>query len=141
MGKAGHRSIEHTADVAVELWAPDEAALLLEGAHALVELLTEGDALAYDPEDVVERTVELRALDPEDRLVRWLSEVLYLASTEGFLFVDATLRLSGSELRGTIRGIGEAADRLRTELKAVTYHDLRLERGANEIRARVVFDV
>ena len=137
MSDRGHRSIEHTADLAVELWAPDEPALLVEGARALVELLTEGEPV----EAIAERTVELTAIDPEDRLVRWLAEVLWLASVEGFLVHDATLVLAGGSLRGTMRGQDDAADRVRTEIKAVTYHDLRLERGPAGVRARVVFDV
>jgi len=133
----GHRPLEHTADLAVELWAPDEPALLVEGARALVELLTEGTEVR----GTAERTVELSAIDPEDRLVRWLSEVLYLATVEGFLVDDARLELSESGLRGTVRGQPDAAALLRTEIKAVTYHDLRLERGPAGVRARVVFDV
>lgn len=137
MSDRGHRSVEHTADLAVELWAPDEPALLVEGARALVELLTEGAPV----QATAERPIELRAIDPEDRLVRWLAEVLYLASCEGFLVDDAALELPGASLRGTVRGQAHAADRLRTEIKAVTYHDLRLERGPAGVRARVVFDV
>jgi len=133
----GHRSIEHTADLAVELWAPDEPALLVEGARALVELLTEdGEVRA-----TAERTVELSAIDPEDRLVRWLAEVLYWATVDGFLVTDATLALPDTALRGTVRGQSNAAALVRTEIKAVTYHDLRLERGPTGVRARVVFDV
>ncbi len=137
MSDRGHRSIEHTADLAVELWAPDEPALLVEGARALVELLTGGAAI----DATAERTLELTAIDAEDRLVRWLAEVLYLASFEGFLVDDATLELSGASLRATVRGQSDAADKLETEIKAVTYHDLRLERGPSGVRARVVFDV
>jgi SHS2 domain-containing protein len=133
----GHRLLDHTADVEVELWAPDEPALLEEGARALVELLTEGAPIG----GTATRTVELPAIDPEDRLVRWLSEVLYLATVEGFLVASAALELRGAGLRGSVRGQPDAADRLRTEIKAVTYHDLHLERGPAGVRARVVFDV
>lgn len=134
---AGHRQLEHTADLALELWAPDEPALLVEGARALVGLLTE----APPPSGDASRPVELRALDPEDRLVRWLSEVIYLATVEGFLVTDAALTLAGDGLRGTARGVAEAGSRLRTEIKAVTYHDLELVRGPQQVRARVVLDV
>ena len=44
-------------------------------------------------------------------------------------------------LRGRVQGQAGAAERVRTEIKAVTYHDLRLERGPAGVRARVVFDV
>jgi SHS2 domain-containing protein len=137
VSSTGHRPLDHTADLAIELWAPDEPALLVEGARALVELLTDGATV----DGTTARVVALEALDAEDRLVRWLAEVLYLATTEGFLVCDAALELSGSRLRGTVRGQADAAERLVTEIKAVTYHDLRLERGPAGFRARVVFDV
>lgn len=73
--------------------------------------------------------------------MRWLGEVLFLASTEGFLVTDAALELAGSSLRGTMRGEPGATARLRSEIKAVTYHDLQLTRGPEGYRARVVFDV
>lgn len=142
MESRGHRPIEHTADLAVELWAPDEPALLVEGARALVELLTEEAEVRAPAERMVERTLELSAIDPEDRLVRWLAEVLYWATVEGFLVVDAALELAApGRLRGRVQGQAGAAERVRTEIKAVTYHDLRLERGPAGVRARVVFDV
>lgn len=137
MSTAGHRPLEHTADLAIEVWAPDEAALLVEGARAVIEILTESATVST----TAERPVALSALDPEDRLVRWLSEVLYLASTEGFLVADAALELDEHDLRGTLRGEAGATARLRTEIKAVTYHDLRLRCDDQGCRARVVFDV
>jgi hypothetical protein len=44
--RRGHRQVEHTADVALELWGPDHAALLEQGALAVVELLTGGADVA-----------------------------------------------------------------------------------------------
>ncbi|MCH9680041.1 MAG: archease [Deltaproteobacteria bacterium] len=134
---AGHRAIDHTADVAIELWAPDEAGLLIEGARAVIALLTEGAVLHAS----ATRTLELSGLDPEDRLVRWLSEVLYLASSEGWLTTDADLTLTGNALRGTLHGHPQGLGLLRTEIKAVTYHDLTLVRVPGRVRAQVVLDV
>jgi SHS2 domain-containing protein len=134
---AGHRQIDHTADLALELWAPDERELLLEGARAIVEVLTEGASI----EPRAERRIALCAVDREDRLVQWLNEVLYAAVTDGFLFASADLELAGSELAARVLGEEGAGDRVATELKSVTYHDLLLESGADGWRARVVIDV
>jgi SHS2 domain-containing protein len=134
---SGHRQVEHTADIALELWAASEPELLIEGARALVEIMTEG-ALVGAP---AEKTVEIDAVDSEDRLVCWLNEVLYLAVTEGFLFAEGDLVLTGTGLSGKLRGDAEAHDRIRTELKSVTYHDLELEHGQDGVRARLVIDV
>lgn len=133
---SGHRAIDHTADVAVELWADDLAGLLAEGARAIVELLTDGAEVAGSDE----RTIEIEAQDDEIRLVRWLNEVIWLATGEGFLVVDATLERTTDGLRGRARGRLDAT-LVTTELKSVTYHDLALVREGGQLRARVVIDI
>lgn len=135
---AGYRVVEHPADLALELWGPDEPALWRAGARAVVDVLTEGAPITPR----ARRRVRLQAVDPEDRLVRWLNEVLWLATGEGFLVADGELTVTEDGLAGTIAGEPRAAPRLRTELKAVTYHDLRVERRPDGTYvARVVIDV
>ena len=133
---SGHRPIDHTADLAIELWADDLPALLAEGARALVEILTDGATLVA----TAERPIELDAIDDEDRLVRFLNEVVWLALGEGFLVVDATLEPTPTGLRGHVRGSLDAG-KIVTEVKSATYHDLTLTRTPEGLRAQVVIDV
>ena len=134
----GHRQLDHTADLALEIWGPDEPAVLREAARGVVGILTEqarvssGDA----------REVELDALDAPDRLVRWINEILYLATVDGFVTADATVTLvEGGGLRATIAGDADGGRLLRTEIKSATYHDLHLEHRDGRVIARVVMDV
>jgi len=133
---SGHRSIDHTADLALEIWADDLPALLVEGARAVLEILTDHATLTA----VAERTIELDAIDDEDCLVRWLNEVMWLALGEGFLLVDADLERTEVGLRGRLRGSLDARA-LVTEVKSATYHDLALVHGPTGVRAQVVLDV
>lgn len=147
----GHRQLEHTADLALDVWAPSEEALLVEAARALVECL-EGERTPGDPGGTDHGPGESRApldtrefafecIDPADRLVQWLNEVLYLATVEGFLVRDAEIRLDTTHLRARV--YGEAADPARPlgEIKSATYHELRLEHTSDGARAHVVLDV
>jgi SHS2 domain-containing protein len=134
---AGHRQIEHTADVAFELWGASLGALLGEAARAVVALLTDGRT----PDGDDRRDVELAAFDDADRLVRWLNEVLYLALVEGFLVNDATLEITPGGLRGQVRGRADARDAIVTEVKSATYHDLVVRNEGDRWFARVVMDV
>ncbi len=111
--------------------------MLQAGARAVVGLLTDGaEVSAKDA-----RVVELEAIDAEDRLVRWLSEVLYWASVEGFLVARAELEVTPQGLIGRAFGQGGAAELLKTEIKAATYHDLHVVTDAGRVMARVVLDV
>lgn len=138
MTESGYRLGEHTADLMLELWAPSEAALLVAGARAVVDVLLEGAAVT----PTASRDLAIRgAVDREDRLVRWLNEILALAVLEGFLVADADVTLLGDGLRASLRGEPDAAARIRTELKSATYHDLALEQTDGRWTARVVIDV
>lgn len=133
----GHRQLEHTADLALEIWGPDEVTVLREAARGVIEIVTEGATVrATDT-----RSIELETLDGPDRMVRWLNEILFLASVEGFVTADATLVLFEGGLRATLSGQAHASDLLRTEIKSATYHDLLLESRRGEVIARVVMDV
>jgi SHS2 domain-containing protein len=135
--ECGHRQVEHTADLAFELWGPDEASVLRQGARAVVETLTEQAAIPRADT----RHVELEAFDAADRLVRWLNEVLYLATVEGFVVSDAELVLHDEGLQAELVGLADAAHLLQTEIKSATYHDLVLEHREGKVFARVVLDV
>lgn len=134
---SGYRQIDHTADLALELWAPDQAELLRVGARAIVDVLTGSTRILADST----RSIALDAVDGEDRLVQWLNEIIVAALVDGFLTSDADIELGETSLRATLHGQASAADFVVTELKSATYHDLVLEEGENGCRARVVIDV
>ncbi len=133
----GWRALDHTADLALSVWAESEAALLAQAARALVCVMTD-DARPGPRRSWDTRELALDALDPEDRLVRWLNEVIYLAVAEGFLTRAADVRLDGNGLAARLAGERGA---VATELKSATYHDLHLTGDGGRWRARFVVDV
>ena len=135
----GHRQIDHTADVALELWGDSEEELLAAGARAVTEILTGGGEVA----ELGERELAIDAVDPGDRLVQWLNEIIVAAVVDGFLFRSAAIELGGgTQLHAHARGEPGRHDRVVAELKSATYHDLALERTPpGPWRARVVIDV
>ncbi len=135
----GHRQVDHTADLALELWGDSEVDVLCAGAEAVIAIMTEGGGV----EAREQRRVRIEAVDPHDRLVQWLNEIVVAAVSDGFLYREADIALEGrTGLTATIRGEPDAGDRVVAELKSATYHDLEL--GAADggtWRARVVIDV
>ncbi|NPA31006.1 MAG: archease [Chloroflexi bacterium] len=133
---AGFREIEHTADWAIEVWAPDLAGLLEHAARGMYALLR----LRWAAEGAtVRRPVRLSAPDPETLLVDFLSELLFVLDTERVAFDEFALQATPTRVQGRLRGrpvVGQEK-----EIKAVTYHNLRVERTAQGWRAVVTFDV
>jgi SHS2 domain-containing protein len=134
----GHRQLDHTADLALELWGESEEEVLLAGAEGVVAIMTEGGQV----EERDRRVVHIDAVDAQDRLVQWLNEIVFAAVHGGFLFGSADIALEGTTgLSATVRGEPDAAARVVAELKSATYHDLELGERDGAWRARVVIDV
>ena len=135
----GFEIIEHTADVGIRACGCDIKEVFANAARGMFSLITELD-------DVVEaeyRDVELTAPDEENLLVAWLNELIYLFDTENIVFkrFDVTV-LPNVRLRA--RSYGEKVDslrhRLKTGVKAATYHMLRVEKG-NGCQVQVILDI
>ncbi len=138
-------TIEHTADLAMEIEAPSLELLFLAGAHGLVGVLRGRESGCAQPEAMSTywRELTLEASDREALLVDWLRELLYIQMAEGVVFSGAEIeRLDEGRLlaRAGFRAPGAEAE-IERELKGVTYHDLRVERSDGRWRARVVFDL
>jgi SHS2 domain-containing protein len=125
--------IDHTGDVGIVVRSPSLETLYAEVAGALFSILAD----APEPKPAERRTF---AVSPDpDSLRDFLSDLLYRFSVDHEMYVAFT---PGT---GTVDGAWEPYDParhpLRTELKAVTWHQLELAREREGWRARVIFDV
>jgi len=135
-----YRTIEHTADIGIEVEAPDQAGIFVKSALALADLTFGLDAGV--PRD--RRVVAAEAGSPEELLVAWLNEVLYVLAADGMVFSRFTdARLEGR--RFSACGWGEKPDpalhAVEMEIKAATYHGLRFARTGGGWIARIILDV
>lgn len=127
------RWVEHTAELELELEAPDEAAIFGQALTAVAELIGDGSGPHLTHE------VEVEADEPALLLVEWLSELVYLAETEQFVPERiASLELGYGRLRATVEGHRGEPSQL---VKAITLHRLEFRRLDDGWRARVVLDV
>ncbi len=135
MHGAGYCEVEHTADWELEAWAPDFPGLLEQAARGMYRLA----GIQAQPGGQALRELLLVQPDRESRLVGFLRELLYLAESEhlafdGFAFTQAPGGLHASLAGGTL--LSQAK-----EIKAVTYHNLRVQDEENGLRVNIVFDV
>lgn len=139
--RAIYEPIDHTADAGMWVYGRDHAELFARAAWALFDMIS--DAGTIRPQRTETVTID-DALDWEDLLVRWLSELLYRYDTERFLCASASFTaLTPTRLSAEVQG--EPFDPVRhpvdTEIKAVTYHQIMVEPCDTGWRARVIFDV
>jgi len=131
---------DHTADVGLRIFAPDRSSLFADAARALFSLVVVNmDAV----QAVEERHYELAGEQDEYLLFDWLTELLYTFETEHLLLSEFQVELSPVGLRAT--GRGERIDRSRHELdhevKAITYHGLKVEPSGSGWMAEIIVDI
>jgi SHS2 domain-containing protein len=131
----GYREIEHTADWELEVWAPDPKSLIEQSARGMYSLA--GVSLEDGPRKSTE--VEIESIDLESMIVAFLSELLYLGETEGMGFDDLKLTIEEDTLRAQLSGAPIAE--MKKEIKAVTYHNLDVQKTERGLEVRIVFDV
>ena len=131
---------EHTADLGLRVRAGTLEELLREAARGLLAMLIANPAAVRA---VQVKTFELRSEEPGFLLFNWLNELLYAFETEKLLLVEFDLRLEAGELRATCRGepMDAARHQMEHEVKAITYHGLRVEQNATGWEAELIVDI
>lgn len=84
--------------------------------------------------------VSLRAADAEGLLVRFLTELLWLAEEQGLGFDTFSIQLEDRfDLQAELGGHAIAS--VDKEIKAVTYHNLLVQGTSQGLSVKIVFDV
>lgn len=129
-----------TADVAVVAYGESLPMLFAHAAEGLVNIVANPEQI----EKAEKREIKLSGTDYENLLVKWLSEVLYFIEVKEFFGKEFKIYcLKEKFLHAAI--IGEPYNLkkhlIKTEVKAVTYHQLILKHQKKIWRAKIIFDL
>ena len=132
--------IEHTADIGVRVKAEDLEGLFKNAALAMFDIIAERG----NTENIRAEKIDLKqeAGNLEELFINWLNELLSLSATKDLFFSDFKIhKLDKNNLQAV--AIGESIDnyQVNTEIKAATYHQLKLEKIGDTWQAEVIFDV
>ena len=135
-----YQLLDHTADIGIAAFGSDLAEAFGEAAYAMFDIITDVDEVketsSYD--------VRVSAGNIEELLVAWLDELLYRYETERILCKRFVIK-DMSDLRLSAVVFGEKVDsarhEIKTEIKSVTYHQLKVEETKDGWRVQVIFDV
>jgi SHS2 domain-containing protein len=129
--------IPHTADWSYRAFGRDLRELFGNAAHALFALQGAKPVATAAP---VKRAVRVDGLDTESLLVNWLNELLYLQEQYRESYDQFTIE----ELQPT-RLVAEIGGKPRAKMdkiiKAVTFHNLKIEQTRDGWQAVLVVDV
>ncbi len=141
-----YRFVEHTADIAFEIYGKNIEELLRNATLAFRDAFIFSDKII----STAEREIELEESGESERelfeyaLYDWLNELLYLFDAEHFAPLDAEVKAERRDEKLTVAGKLEGgklkSEAVKVEPKAITLHKFRVE-FQDGIRAFVVVDI
>lgn len=131
---------EHTADLGLRVRAADLNRLFCEAAQALFAAIV-ANPEAVEPVEEVSFVVAAERVD--DLFHDWLAELLFTFDSRHLVLSRFDVQIHETNLTATARGEVFDPERheSRMEIKAITYHALKLEETNDGWLAEVIVDI
>ncbi|HEY3373967.1 MAG TPA: archease [Candidatus Aquicultor sp.] len=133
--------LDHTADVGLRAYGHTLKEVFENIAVGMFSLITDLDNVKSS----LSEEIEIEAEDREDLLVEWLNELLYQFEVRYKVFKRVNIVDWDEEHRLRAIAYGEPLDlgrhQIKTQIKATSYHMLKVEYTDGIWSAQVIFDV
>ena len=133
--------ISHTADFSFRVFGNSIQELYKNGAFALMELMFQSSSTRTAK--LIEKKIKINSLDTDSLFIDWLREIHYLAVvkkkiTEKILITKLNNKTINAQVWTTVLN---PEDKTVREIKAITYHNIKIISKKDFIYAEIVCDV
>jgi len=132
--------LEHTADIGIRVKGKNLAGLFRNAGLAVFDIIAE----RQPGKNTRQKTIPIRqtADNVEELFINWLNELLSLSATKELIFTDFHMdQLDERNLQARALGEDFKRYRLNVEIKAATYHELKMKQASSGWQAEVILDV
>ena len=137
MPNKGFSYVEHTADIGIKFWGNTYEELFKNAMVAMLDYIAEKNHNATS-----KRKIHLIAFGAESLLVSFLNEILFLVNTKLWLPHTVELEIKQDDLWAEFSGGPiTSPDTVKVEVKAATYHNLKIEKKDGKFETIVYFDL
>jgi SHS2 domain-containing protein len=138
----GYTFLEHVSDAFIEAYGTNMSEAFSNAALGLIDTMIDITMVSIKQEV----KFQVKGFDLESLLYNWLETVLIKVSRDGIVFSSFKIRvnnITGFELSGY--GFGEMMDlkkhRPKTEVKAITYHLMKISEKQGKTTVRFLLDL
>jgi len=135
-----YQIFDHPSDLGVAVKAENVTQLFENAAKVLFHLMTDLNKIKPN----ITREIKVQAPDKELLFRDWLGELLAIFHTDEYVFNSFNIKkLTENKLAASISGdkYNEKQHRIKREIKAVTYHELRIKCDQKGCQARFILDI
>jgi len=135
-----YETFDHTADIGLRVTAPDVDSLFADAGRGFFSVIV------TNLDDVRPRTrVEFNVAGAEldYLLVDWLNELLFAFESRRLLLSEFDVSVGAGGLAAVAQGetVDDRRHQLEHEVKAITYHGLKIEQVDGNWTAEVILDI
>ena len=133
----GYKILEHIADVRVQAFGKTKEELFLNATRGMTTILR---PKLKDKKEKIKKKIKVKSVDLNSLLVDFLSEVLYQIQTNKEIYNNVKFtNFSDTNLKGEL--IGNKVESFGEDIKAVTYHGLKIEKSENGFQSTILLDI
>lgn len=143
--------INHTADIGIKVKGNSLKEVFENLALGMFEIMVQNrnsPLFSFEKRGTVPDKIEITSPDIESLAHDWLSELLYIFNTKHKIFKKFKIN-DISKVNNSFKLEGEAIGEMfnpevhtiKREIKAVTYHNLKVKRGRSYFCCEVIFDI
>lgn len=139
---SNYKFFDHTADIGIEVIGRTRKELCMNAAEALFDVMIENKTSEKSSKKLKKVTVD--GADVADLLINFLREILYLFNGEKFVTDSCEIiKFTSKKLQARLTGesFNNKKHLIKTEIKAVTYSGVTVEKQTTGWKARMIFDV
>lgn len=140
MENKNYKILEHIADIKVQAFGKTKEELFLNAMLGMNEVL---EPKAENGKSKIMRKISVKSVDLNALLVDFLSEVLYLSHVNREIYDDVKFSPSTSSGQAILKAelFGNKVKSFGEDIKAVTYHELKIEKKNNLYQATILLDI
>ena len=124
----------------IVVYGGDLRELFLNAGRAFFSLITHLNRIR----STFAHSIVLKSENLDELMVAWLGELLYLFDAKGMLLKKFDLdEIHTHGLRAVVRGESFQPERhvIKREIKAVTYHQVKVEKKGGKWEGKIIFDL
>jgi len=131
---------EHTADIGLRIKGSSLQELFKNAGLAIFQVSSRRQYVKDKKHtDII---IRQKSDSLDELFINWLNELLSISSAKGLIFHNIKVKkLENNNLEALITGSSIENYRVNTEIKAATYHQLKIEEKNGEYIAEVILDV
>ncbi|MDD5653550.1 MAG: archease [Candidatus Omnitrophica bacterium] len=137
--KKNYEVFEHTADIGLKVQGRSLKDLFRHAGSAIFALSCEKLHKAELKKSLI---LKEKADNLDELLVNWLNELLSLSAAKGLIFEKISIRkINEQQIEAEVLGTDISNYKVNTEIKAATYHQLKITRNKTGWQAQIILDV